>query len=86
MIGVARRSHRSSLVFSCSLSPCEFLSAADERHDFHPIAVVQHRVAMLRAGHDFEIHLDGDVRLRDAQLAEQLCDRAAGGDFARLVR
>ena len=63
-----------------------FLSAADQRHDFQPVAIAQDVSRVLRARHDFEIQLHRHVRLRDAQLAEQVGHGAAVGDFARSVR
>ena len=33
------------------------LSAADQRHNFHLVAVFEHLLDMIRAGHDAAVHL-----------------------------
>jgi hypothetical protein len=61
------------------------LSATDERDDFQPVAILKQRISMPRAGDDFQIELDGDVRLRYAQVAKQPGDARAGLNIARLA-
>src|SRR4051794_36321481 len=60
------------------------LSAPNQRHDFHAIAIIQDRLAVLRPRNDFEFPLHRHMRLRDAQLAEQISHAAARGNFAAL--
>jgi hypothetical protein len=58
-------------------------SASDQRNNLQPISFAQYGVSVHGARHNREVQLNCDVRLRDAQLAEQRRHGAAGGDFAR---
>ena len=69
---------------SCYPVNSRFLSAADECDHFHAIAGLQNRVAVLRTGNNFKIHFDRNMRLSDAQVAEQAGHRTPGGNLAGL--
>ena len=84
-----RHGDREKCGISISLSPhvlvsLSFLSATNQRHDFHTIAVIQDCLTVLRARNDFEIHFHRHVWLCDTQFAEQVGHGAASGNFADL--
>src|SRR5947209_2983919 len=69
-----------SAMVSLSMVLSALLSAADEVHDLHPIAVADERLAERRTLEYDEVVLDGDAARIDLEPAEQLGNGEGTGD------